>query len=890
MKLKQQSRFSSIQVAKKVLLAAAISSTLVLGGCKDGSSENKEEAARFTRSATTYQEQGQYRAAMLEAKNAIQKDPKNPDGYILLARIYNQVGAYASTQKMLESVIKKMPSVSLELADAYVSSKKFRSAVNVLSDFDISKASADDQARAQVLIARSQIHLGDKAGYEQALAALQKIPGKQDDAIFIESEYLVSQGRAEEAQTKLDTLDITNVKNVKTLITLGNFAMQRNQLSKAEDFYTKALGLLPNTDVFTVDKTMALAQLTESLIQQGRTSEAYRYQKILAEANPESQQAQQKFNDAMELYRQSKFDEASKLLSEIREQFPQDKNSAMLMGLVQYQQGQDQQASELFDKFIDPETATPTVIQAAALAKYRSNKMDEALALLKKSVESQPDNAEILATYGLALLDKDPTSSEAERALEKSLALNPKQQRLRLALAKRHMAMKNQAQAIAQLQKAYSENPQDLIIQETYFKALFADGKLNEVKKEVAEFQKAYPTNARGAFLEGWYKMVEKDYAGAQAAFEKALSTKGNTEKVLSYSGLAQLYTVQKQPQKALSTWQDLLQEDPTQVPAYSQWLRLVQELKRTKEAQLFLQGLEDKSDKWQPSVVMAQLLFSQGQVSESIAHIDKALERSNNAAQVKQIAANLYHGQGNMLARDNKFAEAKTYLLKALTFFPSNMNYLASLIELEIKQKNIPEAQKLLDQFSGSEDVAAEHDYLQAVIRNAEGKPDDALKLYFESWNKKPMDASAEAIFSQYQATGKKELANKFVDEWVTKLPNSPRPALIKAVDAQQKNDSAEAIKWYEKTVALAPQLPAALNNLAWLYYEQKNPKSVELAKKAYDLAGSNPPIMDTYGWILVENNRVAEGIDILERAANLSPNNKEIVDHLKQAKARLK
>jgi cellulose synthase operon protein C len=117
-----------------------------------------------------------------------------------------------------------------------------------------------------------------------------------------------------------------------------------------------------------------------------------------------------------------------------------------------------------------------------------------------------------------------------------------------------------------------------------------------------------------------------------------------------------------------------------------------------------------------------------------------------------------------------------------------------------------------------------------------------------------------------------------------------SPRPALIKAVDAQQKNDTAEAIKWYEKTIELAPQLPAALNNLAWLYYEQKNPKSIELAKRAYELAGSNPPIMDTYGWILVENNRVAEGIDILERAVNLSPNNKEITDHLKQAKARLK
>jgi cellulose synthase operon protein C len=96
--------------------------------------------------------------------------------------------------------------------------------------------------------------------------------------------------------------------------------------------------------------------------------------------------------------------------------------------------------------------------------------------------------------------------------------------------------------------------------------------------------------------------------------------------------------------------------------------------------------------------------------------------------------------------------------------------------------------------------------------------------------------------------------------------------------------------VKWYEKTIELAPQLSAALNNLAWIYYEQKNPKAIDLAKRAYDLSVNNPPIMDTYGWILVENNHLEEGIQILERAVNLAPKNKEILDHLKAAKAKNK
>lgn len=875
---------------KKIMIAVTILSSLMLLSCKDDTAENKKDAVRFANSAKTYQEQGQYRAAMLEAKNAIQKNPEDPQAYILLAKIYNQVGAYGSTQKLLEQAVKKMPSVNVDLAEAYLAQHKYRSALNALTEFENAESSDDERVRKQILIARCSIYLGDKKSYDTALKFVNDSPNHKDDAVLVEAENLVGQGLIEEAQTKLNTLSAAGTDNVKSLILLGNFALRANQLVKAEDYYTKALALLPSTDVFTVDKTAVLTQLTESLIQQGKTSEAYRYQKILAEANPESQAVQQKFSDAMEYYRQGKFSEASTVLAEIREQFPQDKNSAMLLGLVQYQQGQDLQASELFDKFIDPETATPTIIQAAAMAKYRSNKMDEAIALLKKSVESQPENAEILATYGLALLDREPTSSDGEKALEKSLALNPKQQRLRLALAKRHAALKNQAQALAQLQTAYSLEPLDFIIQQTYFKALFADGKDEDVKKEIAAFQKNHPSNARGAFLEGWYNLVQKNYPSAQVAFEKALAMQGNTEKVLSYSGLAELYVLQKQPQKAINIWQALLEEDPTQVPAYAQWLKLVRELNRGKEALAFLVELETKSDKWQPSVVIAQLLHSQGQVAESIKHIDIALERSAKVPQVKQIAANLYQSYGIALQKDNKASEAKTYLLKALTFFPANMNYLASLIELEIAQKNVPEAQKLLDQFSSSEDVLAEHNYLQGIIRNAEGDHEAALKLYVESWNKRPMDVSAEAIFSHYQKTSQKELAEKFVDDWVTKLPKSPRPALIKAVEAQQKNDAGMAIKWYEKTIELAPKLPAALNNLAWIYYEQKNPKALDLAKRAYDLANSNPPIMDTYGWILVENNRVQEGIDILERAANLAPTNKDITDHLKLAKAKRK
>jgi tetratricopeptide (TPR) repeat protein len=864
-------------------------SSMALMSCESEKKGDPEAALRHINSANTYQSQGQFHAAILEARNAIEKDSENPAGYIVLAKIYNQLGSYDASQKLLESVHKNMPSVGLELAESYVNNNKFRSAINVLNSYVPNETVAPTSAvRKQAILAQSYTRLGDKAGYEEAISNLKKLPNAQSELLVVEAEYLVSQGRKEDTAVKLDQLAKSENLTVKTYLLLGNFALQNNEPAKAEDFFTKAIGLLPNTDVMTVDRRIALSQLTETLILQGRTSEAYRYQKILADANPEGKIAQQKFTDAMELYRQGKFAEAEKLLEEIRDQFPQDKNSAMLLGLVQFQRGQDEQAIELFDKYIDAETASSTLIQTAAIAKFRAKKMDEALAMLKKAVAAQPENADILATYGLALLDLDPTSDEGQKALEKSLAINPEKHRLRLALAKRHYAMKNPEQGLAQLRTAYRTVPLDFVAQEAYFKALMSAGKNTEVKQEIAAFQKDHPTSPRGAFIDGWYKLVVKDYAGAQVSFEKALSTKDNSEKVLAYTGLAELYQLQNQPQKAITMWQTLLAEDPTQIPVYAKWYQLTRELKRTEEAMAFLRQLESKTDKWQPSAVIAQVLQDQQRIPEAVKHIEIALERSANAPQVKQLAANLYQNYGGLLQNQNKNAEAKTYLLKALHFYPENSMYLGSIINLELAQKNISEAQKLLDQFTQSKENENERIFLQGMIRFAENKNEEGLELYRKSWAADPTEIVAEALLQYYQKNQMQKEIENFLNDWSKKIPNSYRAVLLQAVTAQNAKRVDDAITWYEKAVEVSPNATIALNNLAWLYYEKKDPRAEALAQRAAQLAPGAAEVLDTYGWILVETGKVKEGVEILERAANIAPGNQEILAHLKAAKAR--
>ena len=58
--------------------------------------------------------------------------------------------------------------------------------------------------------------------------------------------------------------------------------------------------------------------------------------------------------------------------------------------------------------------------------------------------------------------------------------------------------------------------------------------------------------------------------------------------------------------------------------------------------------------------------------------------------------------------------------------------------------------------------------------------------------------------------------------------------------------------------------------------------PSGLEYAEKAYKVASGNPAVMDTLGWILVEQGNTNRGLPLLQKAASLAPAIVEIRYHL--------
>ena len=72
------------------------------------------------------------------------------------------------------------------------------------------------------------------------------------------------------------------------------------------------------------------------------------------------------------------------------------------------------------------------------------------------------------------------------------------------------------------------------------------------------------------------------------------------------------------------------------------------------------------------------------------------------------------------------------------------------------------------------------------------------------------------------------------------------------------------------------------ALNNLAWIYQQEKDPRALEYAEKANQLAPDNPATLDTLGWILIEQGNTSRGLPLLQKANSLAPDAPDIHYHL--------
>ena len=846
----------------------------LLAACEKNQEDVSHQANQYLKSAEQLSQQGQLRAALVQAKNVIQIAPDSAQGYLQIAKIYNQIGYYSEVEKLLANKLALMPELSYELAVAYYQRKKFRSALDALT---VSGVQQDQDFR--LLKSFCHLQLGETNEFDMEVRKIAAFSESDGYQLFAQAKAAQMNREWENAEKLLLQITPSSARYTDALITLSEIYIEQSQFDYAEKKLTDALSLTLNADSLTVEKAKILTMLVQMLVQAGRSGEAYTYQKILANANPQLDLMRSRFDEAVGFYADGDVERAKNTLVALHQSFPNNSNVTTLLGMIAFQSGNDEEAERYLSEVIDPETATPGLIQASSLLKARNNKIDEAIELLKASIKAQPRNASLLATYGLALLQKDPTDKEGAIALEKSIAMDSSQQRLRLALAERHYRLDEQEQGLAQLETAFRNLPLDKVIEQTYFNQLAKDIGVKAVIDEIAQLKEKYPHEHQVTLIESWWLIKQKQYAEAEKKLLATLHNVSVQEKMDSWLLLSDLYMLQNKKDSAQKVMEDYLRAAPQATAIYPVWMGLAES--KTTTAIVFLQELQQLDETaWQPHFYLALLqarMQQWDQVDQSLALVLQKNPQDN----IRQQIINLYNAHGFQLFQSNELARSQQAFLKSLAIDPQDRTALYYYVQIALKNDQLAQAKKILEPVDKNKTLAI-HWFLQGLINEKEQNMSDALKNFRTAWEMEAFDLYAEKLYAIYQTNQDKTALAQLITDWSKRLPQNPQALLLNAMLQQEQSKTTEAIASYEKLLSIQHNNVVAMNNLAWLLLDSQPTAAEKLASAAYQLAPKQADVVDTYGWVLYKNEKIDKALVITQEAAQLAPDNMTIKEHL--------
>lgn len=457
--------------------SAAMLALLSVTGCNLQSSES--EAIEHIKRSETYAAQGQYRAAFLEVRNAIQKEPGQVDHVLTLAHLYNEVGAGGSAAELLQPWEQDhADAISLELARAYVLQNKHLSAQETLDGY----TPQTDSQRLQYQWLQGEI--ARLAGRPtQAIEHYQSVLNDQPEhaaATAGHARVNIRQGNTLTALEQLQAWRGRNGDDPDLLFLQGLIHYRLNELEPAVNVLTDGLAAMPQSDIFLPVRRQTLSLLSRTLTEQGKLADAQVYNRILAE-NTDSE-ARQSTEAALEAIGEGDLDTARLTLEDLVEQNPNNDLVALLLGAVKLQQGDLDEGESLLAANIDAETTPIPFIRLATMAQIDKGKRDQALATLERALLARPTDVDLLAMHGILALSLPTRASEGMVSLNKALQIDNSRTRLRLALAQFHVQNDDVEQALGQLRAAFSQSPSDWPTTNYYVHLLMEHGHIDEAE------------------------------------------------------------------------------------------------------------------------------------------------------------------------------------------------------------------------------------------------------------------------------------------------------------------------------------------------------------------------------------------------------------------------
>ena len=602
---------------------------------------------------------------------------------------------------------------------------------------------------------------------------------------------------------------------------------------------------------------------------------------------------------------------AAPYLLKARDLAPDNLEARSKLALVLMSVGQFAEARQEALAILERNPAHSEAMLLLAESSRNQRELDEAEQRLR-SLAADDKAGFHLALAGLSLRKQDLASAESE--VKRAISLDPNSVEAHLALAKIYWLRNDLAKADQEFRAAAELAPVRSPAHLNYaeFKAHTgaaddAKARLNEITRQASDSLPAWRLLAQIAFTEGKFdeslKFLEnitlRDPANIEARLlqSQVWMAKGEVKKALENleslnKKLPKFLPIKYQLARAYLQENDsaqaaaVLKQAIAANPDYAEAILLLSEINlQSGNAQPVVASMLDLL-KRRPDLVQAQLLLARAY--QSLGRLDDAAAvfREQIKASPKSSQPHLFLGL--VLRQQNKIDEARKVFEIAHQLTPDSLLPIAQLVDLDIQNKNFEAAfQRVQEQLQKTPASPGAH-FLEGKIYAAQGKWDNAEGALLKALELDPNSSSTyDLLISTYLAANKLSQAIALLEGLISKSPGNARALMLSALIYEKLNDFAKAREAYEKVLAVKPESPHALNNLAYLFAERLDQpdKAYDLAQKARSLQPADAGIADTLGWILYKKGDYQQARTLLQDSAKQLPNNPEIQFHLGMA-----
>lgn len=884
----------------KKFVGAAMACAVLLGsiaGC--GKTETSEA---LVAEAKQFIQKGDTKAAIIQLKNALMKNPSDVEARLTLGALYNETGDALSAEKEFRKA-KDLGAPAERtlhgLATALLSQQQFQK----LLDETQAAAAGRDPA---LLSLRGDANLGlgkadlAKASYDAALAAK---PDYANGLVGL-ARHALSQRKLDEAARFAEQAVAANPDEVSAWMFKGDLLRSQGKADEALAAYDRVLRIKPGHRTAHIEK---------AYVEIG----ARKFDAAKADIEAARKIAP---NSLMVMYTQALLDftqgnnaQARDSLQKVLRAAPEHMPSLLLAGAVEHALDSLQQAEQHLKKFLQTAPGHPyarKLLVATLLKQGHTAQAQEALAPIMGAGQT---DSQVLALAGeVAMQARD--FGKATEYLEQAARLEPKAAAVRMSLALSKLAQGDDARAVAELEESTRLDAKSvkagtlLVLTEMRLK------RFDKALAAASALEAQQPKDPMVQNLKGGVYLSKGDNANARAAFDKALALQPTYFPAVA--NLAQLAVKENKPEQAKQHLIAFLEKNKKSVEAMVGLAELASVQGKPAEVTQWLEKAHaEKPDDITPALMLgshylksgdkqkaltlarkfqvanpksAELLDLLGQAQLANDDKDGALESYSKLVALAPKSAPAYFRLASIHMALKNPSAASEDLKKALSLNPEYLDAQVAQAELAVRSGQFDQAHAIARQVQKQRAKDPVGFVLEGNLLQIQGKVAQAVGPYEQAFALAQTTPNMIKLHNAMVRAGKSKQADARLAQWQKDRPDDLQLMMYVAELLLSSKQYKPAIAKLEAVVKQAPKNAAALNNLAWAYQQEKDQRALKTAEQALALAGDSPAILDTLGSMLVEQGDAARGVGYLRKAVGLAPNDADIRYHLAQGLAK--